>query len=315
MINPVINSFKNAINKNRLSHLYILSGKTGTGKLNLSFEISNLILEKYDKRDNLLELIKTNNHSQIFLVKPDGNVIKKQQIIDLQDEFSKTSLLDAPRIYIIKDIDLISSSAANSLLKFMEEPDNESVYGILISSNISNVLPTIISRAQVMRVNSDINENHLYDYLLGEDTESFFAKHISFLTNNKEEALTLKEDSSIKIISNFILSFIENYSDNKYNALTYVSDELSKILYDRKYYQIFLELMLVNLVDLLKYLLKEEIEFSSLNEVYKNNYQDFDSKIIIKMIKLIQEELKKLTTYINIGLSFDVLLINLKKLG
>src|SRR5690625_3646073 len=94
----IIDRFKIAKDKQRLSYLYLLSGKVGLKKLDLAYNISHLILKDYDKRDNLLELIKTNNHTQIFYIKPEGSVIKKSQILLLQEEFSKTSLINAPRI-------------------------------------------------------------------------------------------------------------------------------------------------------------------------------------------------------------------------
>ena len=109
--------FENAKKNNRLTHLYLLTGKVGVNKMDLVYDVCHLILKDYDKRENLIELIKNNNHTQIHYIKPDGNVIKKDQILNLQQTFSKTSLVDAPRIYIIEDVDLISTSAANSLLK------------------------------------------------------------------------------------------------------------------------------------------------------------------------------------------------------
>ena len=46
----------------------------------------------------------------LYEIFPDGNMIKKQQIIDLQEEFSKTSLKEGPRIYIINDADKMNES-------------------------------------------------------------------------------------------------------------------------------------------------------------------------------------------------------------
>ena len=50
--------------------------------------------------------------------------------MDLQVEFSKTSIEPGPKMYIIRDIENINASAANSLLKFLEEhlPTQEIAY-------------------------------------------------------------------------------------------------------------------------------------------------------------------------------------------
>lgn len=303
--------FKNAINKKRMSHLYLLSGASGTGKLDLAYNVSYLLLKDYDSKDNLLDNIKADNHSQVYHISPDGNVIKKEQIISLQSEFTKTSLINAPRIYIIEDIDLISTSAANSLLKFMEEPENALVYGILITSNVSKVLPTITSRSQVVRI-YDTNNNHIYDYLTNLDVDSYKAKMISFLTKNEEEALLYIDDLSLSQVITYIYSFILDYAKSSFSPSISITKELSNTLFDRKYYQIFLELLLINLLDLLKYILKEEYQLNELEELYNENYKNFDSNKISKAINLIQEEISKLSTYINIGLSLEVLMINIK---
>lgn len=304
--------FKNAINKNRLSHLYLLSGSSGTGKLDLAYEVSNMLLESHDHSANRLANIKSNNHGQVYYIKPDGNVIKKEQILALQEEFSKTSLVKAPRIYIIDQVDLISTSAANSLLKFMEEPDNASVYGLLISNNVSNVLDTIISRSQVIRFESSDNRA-IYEYLMGNDADDYNAYLISHLTNSKIEALEYLNDNQFLTISNYIKFFIENYPLSSFNATLSLNQELTNMLYDRKYYLVFLELMLVNFVEVMKYLSKEKISNEFLNEVITKNYKNFDIKQIIQATKFIQEEISKLSTYINLSLSLEVLMLNIKK--
>lgn len=301
----IIERFKIAKEKKRLSHLYLLTGKVGLRKLNLAYEISNVILKDYDNRDNLLEIIKNNNHSQIFYIKPDGNVIKKSQILTLQEEFSKTSLVNAPRIYIIEDVDLISLNAANSLLKFMEEPENDQVYGILITSNISNVLKTVISRAQVIRI-LDKEDNDIYNYLLNNDISSYLAKMISFITKNEEDANLLSNNENFIKITEFIHSYFYNYNDRSLLDL----NEVSIYLTERSMYKTFLELMLVNYNELLKYKISNK---SDINEIINSNSKNIKEELILKNINLIKNELVKQSSYINISLSLDVLMINLIK--
>lgn len=301
----IIDRFKVAKEKNRLSHLYLLSGKAGLKKLDLAYEISELILKDYDKRDDLLESIKNNNHTQVTYIKPDGNVIKKSQILLLQEKFSKTSLVDSPRIYIIEDVDVISLNAANSLLKFMEEPENDKVYGILITSNVSNVLKTIISRAQVIRVYDKDNVD-IYNYLINEDVSSYLAKMISFITNDVDESITLSNDDTFIKLTEFIHSYFYNYNER---SLLDIND-IHMYLMERSTYHKFLELLLINYNELLKY---KNINKTSVNEIINDSTKNISNDTLIKNIKLIKEELKKQSTYINISLSLEVLMINLIK--
>ena len=55
------------------------------------------------------------------------------------------------------------SETANSMLKFLEEPDND-IIAILMTNNFNNLLSTIISRCQVIRLNNDnvdVNDSEL----------------------------------------------------------------------------------------------------------------------------------------------------------
>lgn len=312
MSNQLINFFKNAYEKNRLTHLYLLSGNKGKNKLELAYEVANIILTPYDHRENLKELISNNNHSQIYYVAPIGDVIKKEQIINLQNEFTKTSLLNAPRIYIIEDVDLISSSAANSLLKFMEEPESNLVYGFLITSNLSNVLKTIISRSQVVRV-VEKEDIPVFNLVNNDEISNYHKINISYLTNDVNQYLEYSNDANIIAIIEFIKDLFNNWNNKEYALTIELSKSLEYILYEKSYYAMFLELLLVNFNDLLKYSLKEQIEFEELITSYKNIIIKNDRKSILSIINLIQEEINKQKYYINISLSIELLLINLEK--
>ncbi|MFG5456460.1 DNA polymerase III subunit delta', partial [Enterococcus faecalis] len=66
--------------------------------------------------------IESGNHPDVHVVHPDGLSIKKGQIQALQEEFSKTGLESHKKLYIISHADQMTVNAANSLLKFLEEP-------------------------------------------------------------------------------------------------------------------------------------------------------------------------------------------------
>lgn len=301
-----IKIFENAKKNNRMSHLYLLTGKVGVNKMDLVYDVCHLILKDYDKRENLIELIKNNNHTQIHYIKPDGNVIKKDQILNLQQTFSKTSLVDAPRIYIIEDVDLISTSAANSLLKFMEEPENARIYGLLTTSNQSSVLPTITSRAQIIRVLAKA-ENVVYNTLIeNKELDSYLVKSISLITSDLTEGEQLVNDENLKLVIEFILNYFSNYKTFSIIDLNYINN----IIVDRKLYHILIELLLINYEQLLKHSLGEEV---FIDEIINDDTKKLELKYLLKNIDLLKAELIKQSSYININLSLDNLMLKLKK--
>ena len=143
----VMNSIKN----NKISHAYLIE----TNKYPLSDEIILAFVkelfkiymdeEEFSKIDSLID---NNSLSDFKVISPDGSWIKKEQILDLKDSFSKTSYSNRPRIYLIKEADKLNKYAANSLLKFLEEPDGN-IIAILVSDNRYRVLETLRSRCQL----------------------------------------------------------------------------------------------------------------------------------------------------------------------
>ena len=90
------------------------------------------------------------NHPDVHWLEPDGQSIKIDQIRELQKAFSYRSSASTMKIYIIDGAERMTMQAANSLLKFLEEP-MQTVMAILITDNGQALLPTIRSRAQEVR--------------------------------------------------------------------------------------------------------------------------------------------------------------------
>lgn len=75
--------------------------------------------------------------------------IKKDTILSLQEKFSKSSVEKGWQAYILEEYDSATPEASNALLKFLEEP-KDGLAGILIADELFNILPTILSRAQLI---------------------------------------------------------------------------------------------------------------------------------------------------------------------
>lgn len=113
---------------------------------------------------NVCNLIDSNNYPDFKIIEPDGKEIKKQQIISLQDEFKNKSFLNNRQIYVIKEVEKLNLSAANTILKFLEEPE-DGIVAILLTTNKFKVLDTIVSRCQ----NLSISYNELSEEILSEE--------------------------------------------------------------------------------------------------------------------------------------------------
>lgn len=189
------------LKENKLSHAYLFSG-SNENMINNNilmfvkslFCINNKNREYYccDKCDKCLQINK-NNYIDFYIVDAEKS-IKKEDILNLKEELNLKPIY-SKKIYWIKNIENITSQAANSLLKTLEEPEDD-IVAILSTKNINSVLDTIISRCQIIK-----------------------------LPNTEEKIVENDKHSEIK---KYTLEFIEKYVNNKNLSLIYLTDKISQ---------------------------------------------------------------------------------------
>lgn len=222
----IFNILKQAKINNRLSHAYLFYGDEGVGKKEMAYALACLM---YCPNDGCLECsvcksILTNQHMNVDYIgiEDTKTMISKDQITQLQGEFSKTSLTQGSRIYIVDGIDTASVAAQNSLLKFIEEPINsEPTIGIFIAKDLSNVVSTIVSRCSLQ---------HFKALPLDKIVESFEGEYdkldcilAASLTCNPEEVRGIIENESFRKSKDLFFSFLE-LSSSKDGVLFYLKN-------------------------------------------------------------------------------------------
>nr|WP_150960567.1 DNA polymerase III subunit delta' [Aneurinibacillus sp. XH2] len=143
---------QNGLRSGRLSHAYIFSGPSGSGRREMAKELAKAIYCSElvdDSCGHCLNCRKVdhNNHPDVVWIEPDGASIKIDQIRELQKEFAYRATASQTKIYVLNEADRMTVQAANSLLKFLEEPLTD-IIAVLITENGHALLPTIQSRAQ-----------------------------------------------------------------------------------------------------------------------------------------------------------------------
>ena len=305
--------FEQAIKKNRLAHLYLISGPKGSGKSQLADEVAFYILSR-DKKDvtHLKTQIEQRKLSNLMVIEPEGLLIKKEQILLLQAEFSKTALVSGPRIYIIKNIEKISQSAANSLLKFMEEPQSQSVFGFLLTENIDDVLMTIRSRSQIIHLKS-IDEKDLENELLKRQVDERIAMLAPYLTKDIEEALLLAENPNHLELVNFVEDLVKKWTYKEVSYPLYFAQKGTFLTQDRDFFKNFLELLLLYFLDLVHYKVHQEIAYEFLRSDIQIQSDHMDISDIHQIIHYIQDVLKHQSYFINLELALEELALKLEQ--
>lgn len=178
---PVIyKTFINAKNENKLSHAYLLSGSVGTPlKETAMYLAKSLICD--DPQPLACEKCITclrvdeGNYPDVIIFDGGEGRIKKDDVQKIIGSFDKSALEDKGiMIYVIHLVENMTSVAVNALLKFLEEP-GRNIFAFLTTENESKVLPTIISRTQVLRFREidrfEIINNAVIAGVLDEDAE------------------------------------------------------------------------------------------------------------------------------------------------
>src|SRR5690606_18903914 len=121
----------NSIKRNRVSHAYLINGEHGTGKEEFALLIAKVLfclerneVEPCQKCINC-KRIESRNHPDVHWIEPEGKSIKKEQIENLQKEFTYSGLESNQKVYVIKEADTLTVNASNRILKFLEEPTRQ----------------------------------------------------------------------------------------------------------------------------------------------------------------------------------------------
>lgn len=146
--------FNQILKSDRMNHAYLFSGDFASFDFALYVAKSRFCKNLQDGLPcgecRECQLIAENEFSDVKIVKPSGQVIKTDMIRELMRNFSRSGFEGKSQVFIIQDCEKMHVNAANSLLKFIEEPQSSS-YMILLTSDENKVLPTIKSRTQIFR--------------------------------------------------------------------------------------------------------------------------------------------------------------------
>ena len=98
-------------------------------------------------------------HPNVLVVEPEGNILRVEEITGLQRFIGMSAYGPGRKICIIKEAELMNAEAGNRLLKTLEDPpDPDSVF-ILLTEDISVMLPTVVSRCLVYKWDLEFEED------------------------------------------------------------------------------------------------------------------------------------------------------------
>ncbi|WP_062107818.1 DNA polymerase III subunit delta' [Bacillus niameyensis] len=310
---------KSGIEKSRVAHAYLFEGDRGTGKRAASMLVAQSLfcensIDEVEPCGHCINCkrIENGNHPDIHLVEPDGLSIKIEQIRSLRKEFSKSGLESNKKLYIIVDAEKMTISAANSLLKFLEEPNMETT-AILLTEQPQRMLPTILSRCQAISFKS-LPTNIMTKKLIEAGVHSVKAPLLATITNQLQEALELNDDDWFAQARKIVLKLYEVLKQNPLYVMTALHEEWNGHFKEKQQLEIGLDLLLFIYKDILYIQLGKETEliYPDQHEKFKVDALQISSGRLSKQMTAILEAKRKLNVNINPQLLMEQLVLKLQ---
>lgn len=148
-----VNLLKAGIKRGRISHSYLFYGPDGIGKKTTADVFARAVNcnnpiegEPCDVCDHCRKST-SGNHPDVVCINPDGQSLKIGQIRNIQGGAYFKCYEGQFKVIMIDDAHLLTTQAANSLLKILEDPPEATVF-ILLAADTNGLPETILSRCQ-----------------------------------------------------------------------------------------------------------------------------------------------------------------------
>lgn len=314
----VVQTLKNAFIKERVAHAYLLEGPKGTGKLDsailfakMYFCLEPIGVQPCNECRNC-KRIDHGNHPDLFIVEPDGLSIKKEQIQQLQKEFSFSGFEGNKKVYIIQHADKMSPSAANSLLKFLEEPHPGTI-ALLLTEGIHRMLNTIISRCQLLSFNP-LPHSLYVQQLVDEGVAPVDAGIISSLTNNLYEGVEMFKDEKYLVSKSLVCNFAKEIHSGSANAFIRISSFLDHFK-EKAEIEVGIDLLTLFFKDFLYAQTGklDKITFIEEKDYFSTESKSLKTNDITSKITSIMRAKKKIYSNVNSQLVLEQIVIDLQK--
>lgn len=150
-----------ALEAERLAHAYLIVDHRSNARRKLLSKLAALLICDNPLRSEKDYLSPCNQctsckklasltHPDFIQIEPENDTIRIEQIRHIQEQVVFAPLEGKRRVVLIHDAEALGINAANALLKILEEPPEHNLF-LLSASSTGTILPTILSRCQILR--------------------------------------------------------------------------------------------------------------------------------------------------------------------
>ena len=195
---PIQAQLSSQVLQKRLPHALIINGSHNLGSNELPRWLAKVMLcsnVSTHQTSNVLsacqqckacQLLQSGLHPDVMSLVLEGESHGVDEIRKLSHFLEKTAQYGGAQLAVIEDAERMTVSAANALLKTLEEPTANS-FLILVTNNTESLLPTIMSRAHI--INIRLSSKQVLENVGDKSLVNDFChvSHLSFLSDEKQQ--------------------------------------------------------------------------------------------------------------------------------
>ncbi|MEF9954231.1 MAG: DNA polymerase III subunit delta' [Clostridium sp.] len=312
--------FKKAIENNKVSHAYILSGEEGMGRKTLANAFVMTLLCERSSTDPCMEchsckqILSGNNPDVIWVRHEKPNSIGVDDIrLQINDTIMLKPYNSLYKVYIVDEAEKMTVQAQNALLKTIEEPPAYAIV-ILLTTNGEAFLPTILSRCIQLKL-KPLKDSAISAYLIENlkisETEADI--YTAFARGNLGKAIHLASSEEFKQLYHDMLYLLRNIKSMDISLLPI---NIKKIQEDNPNIYECLDFMQLWYRDVLMFKVTKDMNLLIFKEEYstisslcqKSSYEGLEM-----ILSAIDKAKTRLDANVNTDLTLELMLLTMKE--
>lgn len=311
---------QNAISMNKVSHAYIINGERSSGKefiariFAMTLQCEKGGTEPCGECHSCKQALSNNQPDIIYISHEKPNTIGVEDIRGQINNDIGIKPYSSPRkIYIMNEGEKMTVQAQNALLKTLEEPPEYGVI-LILTTNVDELLPTIISRCVVLNM-KPVSDAQVKKYLMEELGVPDYKANIcvAFARGNIGKAKLLASSEEFEKVRDEAITLVKYINDMEINEIVKAIKKINEYKFDVNDY---LDILSVWYRDVLLYKATKDInslifkdELQQIRKVAdRSTYEGIEI-----IVNALQQAKRRLDANVNFDLTMELLLLTIKE--